>query len=184
MSKQSESKPRRLSVSEMQTRANPFFKAGDFQSDTCTICLERYTEFEPAMVFQCGHAFHVQCVMQWRMRSRSCPLCWERLEEAYLSTLDDAMQTNKGMVMSASQGSMPGDTTPLMTDAPTTPIESSCDGGMVDTIIGDKEPQNEVVAAAEQHPPYAKGDDCLRVRVARCFTPAMRLLRKIVRACS
>eukprot|EP01062_Namystynia_karyoxenos_P023038 TRINITY_DN18867_c1_g1_i1.p1 TRINITY_DN18867_c1_g1~~TRINITY_DN18867_c1_g1_i1.p1 ORF type:complete len:487 (+),score=43.01 TRINITY_DN18867_c1_g1_i1:84-1544(+) len=68
---------------------NPSFAVGLYQQDTCSVCLERYTVANPAMMYACGHCFHFQCAESWAQRSRLCPLCWEPLHEAQLFTGDE-----------------------------------------------------------------------------------------------
>jgi|UniRef100_A0A7S4GHV6 hypothetical protein len=67
---------------------------GEYRDDTCSICLEQYEgEINPAMLYVCGHAFHLQCAETWRQRSNSCPLCWNSLIEAgvYFETGESAL---------------------------------------------------------------------------------------------
>jgi hypothetical protein len=59
--------------------------AASYRDDTCSICLERYdSRSNPAMMYLCGHAFHLQCAETWRQRSSACPLCWSTLIEVGL----------------------------------------------------------------------------------------------------
>eukprot|EP01006_Ploeotia_vitrea_P048580 TRINITY_DN67252_c11_g6_i1.p2 TRINITY_DN67252_c11_g6~~TRINITY_DN67252_c11_g6_i1.p2 ORF type:complete len:181 (-),score=0.92 TRINITY_DN67252_c11_g6_i1:260-802(-) len=57
---------------------------GEYREDTCAICLERYNEGNPSMIYECGHAYHLQCAEEWRQRSPRCPVCWRMLTEAGL----------------------------------------------------------------------------------------------------
>lgn len=50
------------------------------EEDVCSICLDPYTDTEPAMEFVCGHSFHFQCSESWLQRSDSCPMCWKKLQ--------------------------------------------------------------------------------------------------------
>lgn len=45
--------------------------------DVCPTCLENYSAENPQIVAQCGHAFHLQCIVEWETRSGSpyCPIC-------------------------------------------------------------------------------------------------------------
>eukprot|EP01061_Rhynchopus_euleeides_P038302 TRINITY_DN65779_c0_g1_i1.p2 TRINITY_DN65779_c0_g1~~TRINITY_DN65779_c0_g1_i1.p2 ORF type:complete len:203 (+),score=33.73 TRINITY_DN65779_c0_g1_i1:621-1229(+) len=63
-----------------------FSEFGVYKQDTCSICLEKYGRENPAMMYTCGHAFHLQCAESWRQRRVTCPMCWEVLEEAQLYT--------------------------------------------------------------------------------------------------
>ena len=49
------------------------------EEDTCAICLDEFTEDDPGMETECGHVFHIQCLMQWRSRSDECPMCFQRV---------------------------------------------------------------------------------------------------------
>eukprot|EP00758_Cryptobia_borreli_P002063 Tbor_TRINITY_DN2755_c0_g1::TRINITY_DN2755_c0_g1_i1::g.15217::m.15217 len=40
------------------------------QSSSCPICLEGYSLENPAVLFPCRHAFHVQCIDSWMIRAR------------------------------------------------------------------------------------------------------------------
>ena len=41
--------------------------------DKCPICLEPM--YRDIYKFDCQHAFHTKCGLQWLSRNRSCPLC-------------------------------------------------------------------------------------------------------------
>ncbi|KAJ9457339.1 E3 ubiquitin-protein ligase RHF1A [Diplonema papillatum] len=69
-----------------------FGEFGAYKQDTCSICLERYTASNPAMLYACGHAFHLQCAETWRQRSDTCPLCWGPLHETELYTGNEKKQ--------------------------------------------------------------------------------------------
>ena len=49
------------------------------EEDTCAICLDEFTDDDPGMETECGHVFHIQCLMQWRSRSDECPMCFQRV---------------------------------------------------------------------------------------------------------
>ncbi|KAK9825899.1 hypothetical protein WJX81_003469 [Elliptochloris bilobata] len=48
--------------------------------DVCSICLEEYSDSDPAVLTCCKHCYHLQCVMQWAQRSRECPMCFRALQ--------------------------------------------------------------------------------------------------------
>jgi hypothetical protein len=59
----------------------------EYKQSTCSICLERYdATTNPAMLYECGHAYHLQCAETWRQKSSFCPLCWRDLIEHGLYT--------------------------------------------------------------------------------------------------
>lgn len=42
----------------------------------CCICLQNIGSKNPACkTTSCGHTFHVDCLLEWRKRSSSCPIC-------------------------------------------------------------------------------------------------------------
>lgn len=49
-------------------------------AEGCSICLEAFSQDDPAKVTVCGHCYHLQCIMQWRQRSSECPMCLRRLK--------------------------------------------------------------------------------------------------------
>lgn len=57
--------------------------------DVCSICLDEFTADDPSNSTQCGHMFHLQCIMQWAQRSQECPMCFKalRLQEESLNEL-------------------------------------------------------------------------------------------------
>ncbi|KAJ6834794.1 E3 ubiquitin-protein ligase RHF2A-like [Iris pallida] len=58
------------------------FVAGGIQDscdDSCSICLEAFTEQDPSTVTCCRHEFHFQCILEWCQRSSHCPMCWQAI---------------------------------------------------------------------------------------------------------
>jgi hypothetical protein len=51
------------------------YVVGEYHEKNCPICLERYTESNPAIFYPCNHTFHLQCAESWYQRNRSCPVC-------------------------------------------------------------------------------------------------------------
>jgi len=49
------------------------------EENVCSICLDEFTDDDPAAETQCGHGYHLQCIMQWAQRSHDCPLCFTEL---------------------------------------------------------------------------------------------------------
>ncbi|KAG8374014.1 hypothetical protein BUALT_Bualt11G0086800 [Buddleja alternifolia] len=47
--------------------------------DTCSICLEGFSDSDPSTVTSCKHEFHLQCVLEWCQRSSNCPMCWQSI---------------------------------------------------------------------------------------------------------
>lgn len=51
----------------------------DACDDACSICLEAFTDNDPATVTSCKHEYHLQCILEWSQRSKECPMCWRIL---------------------------------------------------------------------------------------------------------
>lgn len=47
----------------------------DDEPDVCCICLEEYSDDNPMFRGECQHHFHLACLMEWKQRSNSCPMC-------------------------------------------------------------------------------------------------------------
>ncbi|KAF9946879.1 hypothetical protein BGZ70_002981 [Mortierella alpina] len=48
---------------------------GDPEEATCAICLGDYRPDETIRLLPCQHHFHLECVDQWLLTDKSCPLC-------------------------------------------------------------------------------------------------------------
>ncbi|KAH0709633.1 hypothetical protein KY284_011060 [Solanum tuberosum] len=44
-------------------------------NDTCSICLDDYSDGQVIGSADCQHTFHFDCISQWLMQKNSCPLC-------------------------------------------------------------------------------------------------------------
>ncbi|KAK4345682.1 hypothetical protein RND71_035858 [Anisodus tanguticus] len=49
----------------------------DVESETCAcaICQSEYEHEEDIGTLQCGHEYHVNCIKQWLLRKKDCPMC-------------------------------------------------------------------------------------------------------------
>ncbi|XP_041982628.1 E3 ubiquitin-protein ligase TRAIP-like [Aricia agestis] len=47
----------------------------------CTICSDLINQADNIQVTKCGHIFHYQCLIQWIVRSKSCPQCRNKVTE-------------------------------------------------------------------------------------------------------
>lgn len=45
------------------------------EADKCTICLSEFEQEEDVRRLPCMHLFHVECVDQWLMHNKRCPIC-------------------------------------------------------------------------------------------------------------
>ena len=57
-----------------------FIKTQPTDNDICTICQTNYDDSEIdnqliVKIFKCGHIFHENCILEWLVRSNTCPLC-------------------------------------------------------------------------------------------------------------
>mmetsp|Transcript_5154 Transcript_5154/g.12467 ORF Transcript_5154/g.12467 Transcript_5154/m.12467 type:complete len:264 (+) Transcript_5154:98-889(+) len=89
------------------------------EEDCCCICLDTFDEdSNPAKVTKCGHKYHIQCLMAWRQRSDSCPMCFRTLElqdeeaQALLDSIGSSTQQylrrdQRPVVMAHRTGSVP-----------------------------------------------------------------------------
>jgi len=53
----------------------PLVKAGDQHREPCSICLEVPEQGERLTTLPCYHLFHTECIREWLLHSRLCPLC-------------------------------------------------------------------------------------------------------------
>lgn len=77
-----ESISRTTSLTDAQmTSAAAFVEGGvqDACDDACSICLENFSEDDPATITVCKHEYHLQCILEWSQRSKECPMCWQPL---------------------------------------------------------------------------------------------------------
>lgn len=78
---------------ELEVEAEPeeTYAVGAYHFTTCPICLEPFTLDNPAIIVQCKHGFHLQCLESWRMRSPACPVCLTSLagDEGHVMTPKD-----------------------------------------------------------------------------------------------
>jgi E3 ubiquitin-protein ligase RHF len=65
----------------MTSSAAAFVEGGvqDACDDACSICLESFSDDDPATVTNCKHEYHLQCILEWSQRSKECPMCWQPL---------------------------------------------------------------------------------------------------------
>lgn len=49
--------------------------AASEEGETCSTCLEPYTQDNPAIWTKCNHHFHLACIYEWMERKQTCPIC-------------------------------------------------------------------------------------------------------------
>ncbi|KAD5960431.1 hypothetical protein E3N88_11903 [Mikania micrantha] len=71
----------------------------DACDDACSICLESFSESDPATVTGCKHDFHLQCILEWCQRSSQCPMCWQSisLKDPHSQELLDAIEQERSI---------------------------------------------------------------------------------------
>jgi len=47
----------------------------DGNMDTCAVCIETYRIGETVRILPCNHRFHKNCIDQWLLARRTCPMC-------------------------------------------------------------------------------------------------------------
>uniref|UniRef100_A0A7N0VJA6 RING-type E3 ubiquitin transferase n=1 Tax=Kalanchoe fedtschenkoi TaxID=63787 RepID=A0A7N0VJA6_KALFE len=45
------------------------------EEDVCPTCLEEYDAENPKIMTKCDHHFHLACILEWKERSETCPVC-------------------------------------------------------------------------------------------------------------
>lgn len=45
------------------------------EEHVCPTCLEEYDDDNPKIIAKCGHHFHLACILEWKERSDTCPVC-------------------------------------------------------------------------------------------------------------
>lgn len=65
------------SISWMLNKVDTSLKRSGNVIDKCSICLEDYDhEGKENIVFMpCSHIYHKDCIIEWLLKSRYCPLC-------------------------------------------------------------------------------------------------------------
>lgn len=51
------------------------FEGDDKSSESCVICLKSFTIGGDAVITNCDHIFHKDCIKRWAAKNIACPLC-------------------------------------------------------------------------------------------------------------
>lgn len=54
----------------------------------CTICQYDFFTNEFAIQLPCGHEYHPECVRQWLIKKKYCPLCKEEAIESWINYIN------------------------------------------------------------------------------------------------
>lgn len=94
-----------------QNRAKTDQRCHVHLSETCAICLEDVKNSSKRL--NCGHSFHVDCILRWYETSNECPVCRSAqsddpiiklkiaVEDRMRETYADAIRTLERQVISA-----------------------------------------------------------------------------------
>ncbi|KAF9165583.1 hypothetical protein BGX21_000155 [Mortierella sp. AD011] len=58
---------------------------GDPEEAVCAICLGEYAPDETIRFLPCRHHFHLECVDQWLLTDKSCPLCKRDIDKPVMN---------------------------------------------------------------------------------------------------
>lgn len=77
----------------------------DSCDDSCSICLEEFSQNDPSTVTCCKHDFHLQCILEWCQRSSQCPMCWQAisLKDPTSQELLEAVEREKSIRVSSTR---------------------------------------------------------------------------------
>lgn len=65
---------RQRSITPIRRKTPDYEKRSPIETDECSICMESITT-KRSVVLNCGHAFHIECINEWRSQKGTCPLC-------------------------------------------------------------------------------------------------------------
>lgn len=68
----------RTRVHHQSTTSSCFNGSGgnlEKENDSCIICQAEYKTLEKIGILDCGHEYHVECVKQWLLINKTCPIC-------------------------------------------------------------------------------------------------------------
>ena len=73
--------------------------------DSCSICLEGFSDSDPSTVTSCKHDFHLQCILEWCQRSSNCPMCWQNisLKDPLSQELFEAVERERSIRLTPSR---------------------------------------------------------------------------------
>lgn len=61
-------------------------------NNTCSICLDKFTEGEDVIISECSHVFHRECVLEWLQKKDGCPMCRQSMwDEDEYKKIEDAV---------------------------------------------------------------------------------------------
>nr|XP_009771103.1 PREDICTED: RING finger protein 11-like [Nicotiana sylvestris]XP_016432684.1 PREDICTED: RING finger protein 11-like [Nicotiana tabacum] len=64
-----------IPVMDIDLDERPDRGADDEEPETCAICILEYKNGDIIGKLQCEHEFHLDCIKQWLLKKKVCPLC-------------------------------------------------------------------------------------------------------------
>jgi hypothetical protein len=64
---------------EQYQRIEVFEATKKDEEELCSICYYNLKEGEEIHKLECKHVFHCECIKEWLMKERSCPLCKQEI---------------------------------------------------------------------------------------------------------
>ncbi|KAK9135436.1 hypothetical protein Syun_014766 [Stephania yunnanensis] len=61
-------------------RGNSIVLPGPEEEDICSTCLDGYDMENPKILCKCKHHYHLPCILEWKERSNTCPICGKVLD--------------------------------------------------------------------------------------------------------
>ena len=52
-----------------------YYKTNKFDNFECSICFDIFKENELLKQLNCKHIFHKECLSQWLLNEKKCPIC-------------------------------------------------------------------------------------------------------------
>jgi E3 ubiquitin-protein ligase BIG BROTHER-like protein len=64
-----------LSEEKIQKLKKEKYVKGKFSEDKCIICQYEYKIDEQLIILPCKHNFHLECIIEWLKKEKTCPFC-------------------------------------------------------------------------------------------------------------
>ncbi|KAK9109654.1 hypothetical protein Sjap_017714 [Stephania japonica] len=61
-------------------RSNSIVLPAPEEEDICSTCLDGYDMENPKILTKCKHHYHLPCILEWKERSNTCPMCGKVLD--------------------------------------------------------------------------------------------------------
>jgi hypothetical protein len=71
-------------ITEEQITRIEKVNAQGLESELCSICYYNLKEGEQVNKLPCAHLFHVDCIKEWLLKEKRCPLCKQEIYPAEL----------------------------------------------------------------------------------------------------